>query len=431
MPGLSTTRRKQSPVLTHLYRKWLAGPIAQSTIQTTFVLGLRLVVQAGTLLLVVRMLGPDAFGAFAGVAALAVLMGTFSTFGTHLVLLAEVAKDASRRNEVLAYAVPTTMATGSILFLAYLCLIRIFFNDVGFPYPAALCIGLAELLLLPLFLLPATEQLALEKTARSQLLIIFPLALRTLAAGVVTLAASSQPLMHYSWLYLITAAVALLALWIFKRDAWLGPAQWHWPKIGQLKHSAGYATLAMTAAGPAELDKMLAVKLMPLGASGLYAAASRVIGATVLPVTALLLSAIPKLIRTRENDAKANKRLALWVLIAATLHGLSFAVVLWLLAPWIEWLFGQKYVGMTDMLKWLSIAVPGLALRIATANVLMSMNRPWARAGIQIFGMTALLAAAIILNMKGQIFGMPLALACSEWGMVVIGVLILRRNRII
>ena len=50
----------------------MTGPIARGTLRTTFVPGLRLPVQAGTLLLVARMLGPQQFGAFAGVAALMV-----------------------------------------------------------------------------------------------------------------------------------------------------------------------------------------------------------------------------------------------------------------------------------------------------------------------------------------------------------------------
>ncbi|MGH8403185.1 MAG: lipopolysaccharide biosynthesis protein, partial [Gammaproteobacteria bacterium] len=58
------------------------GPIARGTIRTGIVLGLRLLVQAGTLLLVARLLGPREYGAFAGVAALAVMLGTLATFGT-------------------------------------------------------------------------------------------------------------------------------------------------------------------------------------------------------------------------------------------------------------------------------------------------------------------------------------------------------------
>jgi len=57
-----------------LFARHFKGPIARGTVRTSVVLGLRLVVQAGTLLIVARMLGPGAFGVFAGVAALAVLL---------------------------------------------------------------------------------------------------------------------------------------------------------------------------------------------------------------------------------------------------------------------------------------------------------------------------------------------------------------------
>lgn len=51
------------------------GPITKSTIRTSFVLGIRLLIQTGTLLLVARLLGASNYGLFAGIAALAVLIG--------------------------------------------------------------------------------------------------------------------------------------------------------------------------------------------------------------------------------------------------------------------------------------------------------------------------------------------------------------------
>src|SRR5690606_29988780 len=124
---------------------------------------------------------------------------------------------------------------------------------------------------------------------RSQLLMIFPLGLRTLAAGVVMLLAVSQPLVIFAWLYLVSAVLALLCMKWYKPNAWLSPSEWQLANKQELKYNAGYATLALTAAGPSELDKMLAAKLLPLEIGGLYIAASRVIGAATLPVTALLL----------------------------------------------------------------------------------------------------------------------------------------------
>ena len=408
----------------------LRGPIARATIRTSFVLGLRLVVQAGTLLLVARMLGPADYGAFAAIAALAVLMGTFATFGTHLVLLAEVSKAPRQRQPVLAYAVPTTLISGSVLFLLYLAAGQFWLASASVPLQVMACIGLAETLLLPLYLLPATEELALEKTARSQLLVIFPLALRMAVAGIVMLLAPAQPLVLFAWLYLATALLALVCMKVYKHDAWLQPKHWKLPNRAQLKHSIGYATLSLTAAGPSELDKMLAVKLLPLGVSGLYAAASRVIGAATLPVTALLLSALPRLFRQAGEHSAQSQRLNRWIYLSVLIYGMALAGLLWFAAPAMQWLFGSRYQGMGDMLRWLCIAVPGLVLRLTVASILMTQDKPWLRAGFEVFGMATLAIAAFALYPMFGSKGMALALAASEWGMVLAGmVFILKTQR--
>lgn len=402
------------------------GPIARSTLRTSIVLGLRLLIQAGTLLIIARMLGPSQYAAFAGMAALAVLLGTFSTFGTHLVLFAEVTKDPEQRLHVLSYAVPTTLITGSILFFVYIISYLLFFQDIGLSWSIIFCIGLTETVLLPLFLIPATEELALEKTAHSQLLMIFPLSFRILAAFVIMLLAVSHPLIVFAWLYLITAVVTLFCVKWYKPNAWLHPRQWRLANQQQLKHSAGYAVLALTTAGPSELDKMLAIKLLPLGIGGLYIVASRVVGAATLPVTALLLAALPRLFRGQLETRAQSERLNRWILVSVLLYAAVLAGLLWLFAPWVEWLFGQKYQGITQTLQWLCWVVPALALRLSLASMLMALDRPWVRAGIEIFGMLALIIGAVILYPLFGVAGMVGALAISEWGMVgVSGVLLL------
>lgn len=404
----------------------LKGPIARATIRTSFVLGLRLVVQAGTLLLVARMLGPADYGAFAAIAALAVLMGTFSTFGTHLVLLAEMSKNHSQRQPVLRYAVPTTLISGGTLFLLYLAAGQLWLANASVPLQVMACIGLTETLLLPLYLLPATEELALEKTARSQLMVIFPLGLRMLVAGLVMFMAPAQPLVVFAWLYLATALLALVCMKVYKPDAWLRLQDWKLPAKPELKQSAGFATLSLTAAGPGELDKILAVKLLPLGVSGLYAAASRVIGAATLPVTALLLSALPRLFRQDGSNNTQNQRLNRWIYLSTLIYGVLLAGLLWLLAPTVQWLFGSQYHGMADMLRWLCIAVPGLVLRMTVANKLMTSNQPWLRAAFEVMGMATLIVAAFSLYPKFGPVGMALALAASEWGMVMAGIFFIK-----
>lgn len=396
------------------------GPIAKSTIRTSCVLGLRLLIQAGTLLLVARMLGPDEFGVFAGVAALAVLIGTFSTFGTHLVLLGEMSKDLHQREHILSYAVPTTLISGSLLFVLYLGVCELVFADIFLPLSVLVCIGVTETILLPLYVLPTMESLAVGKTARSQLITIFPLGLRMLVAVGILIFTPTEPLLTFAWLYM---AMALLALALMKwknSSAWLSIKQWRIATRAELKHSAGYAALAMTAAGPSEVDKMLAVKLLPMGVTGIYIAASRVIGAATLPVIALLLSAMPRLFRIGD-DTKQSKQLILWVFGAVFIYSMCLVGVLWLVAPIFEWLLGVQYVGVADMLSWLCFTVPALALRYSTGSILITMNRPWLRAGFEIVGVLILFIAANLLIPQMGVYGMPIALACSEWVMAIFG----------
>lgn len=163
----------------------MIGRIAVSAIRTSAVLGLRLVVQAGSLLLVARLLEPQQFGAFAGVAALAVLLGTLATFGTHLVLIGEMAKDHARQVQVLAYAIPTTLVCGGILLVAFLSICALTLQGNGIGWQVLLAIGIAEMLLQPLSLLAVAKLLAVERTAQSQLLQTLPLLLRLVAACAV------------------------------------------------------------------------------------------------------------------------------------------------------------------------------------------------------------------------------------------------------
>lgn len=394
------------------------GPITRSTIRTSLVLGLRLFIQASTLLLVARLLGPEDFGIFAGVAALAVLMGTFSTFGMHLVLLAEVSKNYVKCSQILSYAVPTTLIVGSLLFFLYIGICLLLFHNLNPSLFVIISIGLTEILLLPLFGLSTIEELALGKTAHSQLLVIFPLGLRTFAVALVLFLSFSEPIIVFAWLYLMSAFVALYCRKLYKPNAWLKPRQWRLANKQELKNSAGYAVLALTAAGPSELDKMLAVKLLPLGMSGVYVAAARVMGAIALPIMALLLAALPRLFRIHDNLEIESSRLNHWIIISVLVYSLLISILLWWIAPWIELLFGFRYSGMTELLRYFCFIIPLLLFRISLVNILMSMGRPWFRVGVETLGMFVLVFFMIAFYKKMDILGIILALVLSEITMI-------------
>ena len=405
------------------------GPIARGTIRTSAVLGLRLVVQAGTLLLVARLLGPQDFGAFAGVAALAVTLGTLSTFGMHLVLLAAVSRGLGSRDDLLARILPVTLSGGGMLLAVFLLVCTTLLGDLAVPLTVLLAVGVAETLIQPLLTLPTWEMTARGEPARSQLLAVFPLALRLVSVIGVLWMAPEEPLMLFGYAYLCASAAALAVVSAGRLSPWLPPRRWRWPERAQWREATGYALLNVTAMGSAELDKTLAVQLLPATDAGLYAAAQRVVGAVTLPVSAMLLSALPRLFREGSDRSARTPSLLVWIFAVAAGYGMVLSTALWFAAPLIEGFFGAAYHGILETVRWLCLAVPGMALRIAMSNTLMAAGTPWMRAGMELAGLLALLLFATVLSNQWGTTGMAMALVCSQWTMLITGVVLFLTRR--
>lgn len=397
------------------------GPIAKSTIRTSLMLGLRLVVQAGTLLLVARMLGASTFGVFAGLSALAVLLGALSTFGTHWVLLGEASKDPGRQEEVFRYALPLTLSVGCVVLLIYVLIATLLFRAVDAPLVVLLTIGVAEAILQPLVLLLSTEQMALGRVARSQLLMNIPMVFRLLAAIAVFLLQPINPLVWFGYGYFAASLIALIGMLVPTFGTLPALSTWRWPRPAELKNVSNHAVLALTAGGPTELDKALAVRLLSSTDSGLYSAASRIVASITLPVVALVLSALPRVFRENLEQIDRTKRLTRLILASVFSYGLILALALYLFAPYVSWLFGGEYAGMEYVLYWLCLALPGVGMRIACGSILMAVGKPWLRASCEIFGLASLVVASVLLTYYLGAIGMPLAFAISEWAMACFG----------
>lgn len=409
----------------------MLGPVALATIQTSMVLCLRLLIQASTLLLLARLLGPEQFGAFAGIGALAVMLGALSTFGTHLILLGEMSKEPARRVQVLPYAIPTTLVCGIVLLLLYglACAWLLDLQDIS---PSVLLlIGSTEILLQPLFLLMASEQHALGRIALSQLLQMLPMLLRMCAVCLLYQLQTSQPLFAYAIGYAVASILALSLGAATLPARWPSWRNWRIPDRSEQKEAIGYAALNITKASPAELDKALALKLLPPEAAGLYAAAARVVSAVVLPVTAMTLSALPRLFRDSNNTT--GQHLLVCIYSAALIYSVLLASALWLAAPFFFLLFGVQYEGIHEVIRLLCFAIPGVALRLVAGNALMALGKPWMRVIFEAIGLSILVITSTWLVKSYGVSGLSLSLAFSEWSMAIVGACLVvysRRSKI-
>lgn len=407
----------------------LKGPVALGSIRTSFVLALRLFIQAGTLLLVARMLGPEEFGAFAGIASLAVLLGALSTFGANLVLFGEISKESAKRNQVLSYAIPTTLLCGGLLFVVYLAVAFWLLPDNSLSWQVLLAIGIAEMLLQPLFGLMSTEHHALGRIARAQLMQNIFLVLRLFTAAIIFFLGLTPAIDIYAGGYFLASVLALLLGVCCLPERWPHWQEWRLPRVEEWRHAFGYAAINISRLGPAELDKTLAVKLLPMDVVGIYAAGARVVGAITLPITAMILSALPRLFREIGNRSSASRNLLVWMYAAAFCCSLILASITWFAAPVFEALFGDKYQGIYEVIRWLCLAVPGISLRLVAGNILMAAGKPWFRVGFEVMGLFTLIVISIILTPGMRLQGMIFAVIFSEWIMSIVGAILIFYNR--
>lgn len=402
----------------------LKGPIALGAIRTSFVLGARLVVQAGTLFLLALILGPEEFGLYAGFGVMAVLLGSLATFGTHLTLLRDVSRSPNEISESLRLALGTTACCGSFLLLIYLIFSQFLLQIPRDVYWIIFYLGFSEILFQPFLTVAAMELHGRGQIAGSQLLLIQPLILRLLTVLVIAGFSPVNPLEWYALGHLCAVMVPLAYMVWSSSIEWHQPFLWRIVRRSELKGLSGYALMNVSANGVTELDKMLATRLLSSNAAGIYAAASRIVSSFVLPIMALVLAAMPRLFR---DGAVAGKTLQYWLFFFAAVYGILAAIAIILAAPRIELLLGADYVGARDFIQLLALAVPAVCVRATATNILTTLERPWVRISLEFFGWVVILLLAIIFVKKQGDLGLSFSIVCAEW-LLAIGSVILVNN---
>jgi O-antigen/teichoic acid export membrane protein len=403
-----------------IIQKQLAGPIARATVQTSGVLAARLLVQGGTLLVLARLLGSAQFAALASLSALAVFLGAMAPFGTHLVMVRDLSRDPGRRNSLLPVVLGTTTFCGAALLLVYVGVYFLLLRHLSIDVVTVLFIGVAELLAQPLLTISATERLAAGRVARSQLLRMLPLPLQLTTATYLWLAGTPDPLAAYAVGHVASALVALAISLLLQAEQWPVPQRWRLPDRSGWKDNTGFALLALTGSGPTELDKTLSARLLPLETAGIYAAASRITVALVVPISSMMMAALPRLFQ-ESNNGPLQRRLLYRIFVSSLAYGLVGAASLWLLAPVVDRLFGPAFAGLSLTIRWFSLVVPGLCLRLAAVNILMTIGCPWIRISIEVIGIAMMISCALVFTADGAGRGLVVAVICAETAMALLG----------
>ena len=315
----------------NLLARMKARGLLRDTTHLSIGQGFRLVIQAAYFVLVARSLGPDAYGAFVTVVAMAALLGPFSGLGTANLFIKNVRSGKRPAAICWGNGILLTVLSGALLTAAAVGL-SILLRLKTAPF-AVFLVCLADMVLLKVTELAAFGFAASDRMKQTSIQNVVVSLLRL--AGIAALMAIVHPVTLDRWVVVYLLTTLLGTIYAIARGSQL----WGWPEtdLTALREDAGEGVF-FSIAGSAttvynDIDKIMLSKLADLASTGVYAAAYRVIDVSMTPIRSLAAAAYPRFFRKGMDGIGATYAYALSLMAKAAVYGSAASAGLWLFAP--------------------------------------------------------------------------------------------------
>jgi O-antigen/teichoic acid export membrane protein len=330
-----------------------SGRLLRDTTHLSIGQGLRLVIQAAYFVLVARSLGPDAYGAFVAVVAMAALLGPFSGVGTPSLFIKNVRSGKRDASVCWGNGLLLTLVSGLLLSALGVGLSAAF--QLRTPPFVVMVVCFTDLVLLKVTELAAFGFTATDRMKQTSIQNVVASLLRL--AGISGLILTTHQVNLHRWVlvYLLSTLLGTMYAMSKGRQLWGAPRM----DLAALKEDAAEGVL-FSIAGSAttvynDIDKIMLSKLADLASTGVYAAAYRVIDVTMTPVRSLAAAAYPQFFRKGAGGLAATYPYALFLISKALIYGSLASAGLWLLAPVLPHILGTGYAAVVPAVRWLAL----------------------------------------------------------------------------
>lgn len=356
--------------------------LLRDTTQLSLGQGGRLLIQAAYFVLVARALGPDRYGAFITAVAMAALLGPFSGLGAPNLFIKNVR--AGRRdarvcwgNGILLSVLSGTALSGLAIGLSLLLRLKV-------PVPVMLLVSVADLVLLKVTELAASGFIALQQVKQTALQSVAVSGLRL--AGILLLMAASHSLSLQRWaaVYLFTSLLGTAYAVVTGSFCWGAPRTYLAALRKDVAEGVFFSIAGSAATIYNDIDKIMLSRLGSLEATGVYAAAYRVIDVSMTPVRSLAAAAYPEFFVRGQAGADATYRYARSLITKTSVYGVVMAAGLWFLAPLLLPLLGSSYSAVVPGVRLLALIPLLRCVHSFMADALSGAGRQRTRTGVQV-----------------------------------------------
>jgi O-antigen/teichoic acid export membrane protein len=359
------------------------GGLLRDTTHLSIGQGFRLIIQAAYFVLIARSLGPDAYGAFVTVVAMAALLGPFSGLGTPNLFIKNVRSGKRKAAICWGNGILLTVLSGTLLSALGLGL-SVVLHLKTVPFVVTI-VCVSDLIFLKVTELAAFGFTALDRMKQTSVQSVVASLLRL--AGIVALLVTAHPVTLHLWvlIYLITTLMGTIYAVTQGGRLWGHPVI-DWAALrediaeGVFFSVAGSATTVYN-----DIDKIMLSRLADLAATGVYAAAYRVIDVTMTPVRSLAAAAYPQFFRKGMGGMAQTYPYALSLIAKTAIYGSLASTGLWLLAPVLPHVLGTKYEAVVPAVRWLALIPLLRCIHSFLADALSGAGLQRARTGIQVF----------------------------------------------
>ena len=327
--------------------EFLTSRIVGNTGIMTVGIGMQLVLQMISFVLVTRTMGASAFGAFSSVVALAGIAAAFAGWGGDQMLIRTVARAPDEFPRALGSALAFFFISAPFLIVVAVFLVPLLVHR-SVPWQVIFLIALSDILFARANGIAINCYQAFERGRDMARLGVILSGLRAAAAVLWTFASPHADPLSWAWFYLGSALIAgSFSFYQVFRD--LGRPLWtvRWRDW----RDGGFFALQMASfMGFRDIDKPVVVALSTLSEAGLYAAAFRIADVAAVPVRAMMYSTYVRFFQHGAQGTRGSLAFARRLIPAGFALGIVAGIGVGigsLLAPWI---LGPNYAGMPVVL---------------------------------------------------------------------------------
>lgn len=343
--------------------------------------GLRLVIQAAYFVLIARSLGPDRYGAFAAVVALAAILAPFSGLGTNNLFIKNVRSGKREASLCWGNGLVATTASG-FAFIGIVLLINSLFH-LRMAVWVVIPICVADLLLMRYIELALFGFAAVDHMKENAVQSVVSSLVRLIAAAVLAGLHGSITLQYWAFAYLVATFFSTCYALYRSHRLW-GRPTFNWSDLKKDASEGIYFSIGNSAATIYnDLDKVMLGKVSYV-AVGIYAAAYRIIDVSMTPIRSLASAAYPRFFQEGLKGMKPAHAYASTQIKRAAIYSFVLFPMIWIGAPLLPRVLGPNYEHTVGALRWLAVIPVLRAAHVFLADSLSGAGFQSLRSAIQV-----------------------------------------------